>query len=369
MIVGIDGRELQGRPTGVGRYLRNLLREWSAAGHQHLIVYFNGPAPDDVALRLPGMESRPLGDSPLRGVLFAETRLRRAAVRDAVDVFFAPAYSCPLTLRRPRVTAIHDLSFFALPQEYTPHDGLRRRLLARASVRASTRVLTISDFSRREMLRLFPQAAARVVSIPLGPDDDLPQAPPREESRRALAVSGPLVLSVGAILNRRRLPELLAAFALLRRRLPTARLEVVGENRTHPRLDLEAEVARLGLTGHAQLRGFLDENGLALRYSAADLCVVLSDYEGFGLPALEALSRGVPLVTSNRPALSELFGEAALLVDPADPAAIAEAAARVLEDPELAARLRSQGLAVAARFSWAETARRTWAVLEEAAGA
>ena len=369
MIVGIDGRELQGRPTGVGRYLRNLLREWSRARHDRLIVYFNGPAPDDSVLRLPGIEVRPLGDRPTRGILFAETRLRVAANRDAVDVFFAPAYSCPLTLRRPRVTTIHDLSFFALSHEYTPHDRFRRRLLARASVRVSARVLTISDFSRREILRLFPNAAARVVSIPLGPDDDLPEAPPREESRRALSVTGPLVLSVGAILNRRRMPELLAGFALLRKRLPAARLEVVGENRTHPRLDLEADVERLGLRGHAFLRDFLDERALALRYAAADLCVVLSDYEGFGLPALEALSRGVPLVTSTRPALSELFGEAALLVDPTDPAAVAEAAARVLLDPALASELRRKGLALATRFSWAETARLTRACLEEAARA
>jgi glycosyltransferase involved in cell wall biosynthesis len=305
----------------------------------------------------------------MRGLVFAETRLRRAAARDAVVVFFAPAYSCPLTLRRPRVTAIHDLSFFALPAEYSPRDRLRRRLLARASVRASTRILTISDFSRRELLRLFPRAAGRVVTIPLGPDDDLPEAQPREEARQALAVAGPLVLTVGAILNRRRLPELLAAFALIRKRLPLARLEVVGENRTQPRLDLEAEVARLGLTGHAFLRGFLDENALALRYAAADLCVVLSDYEGFGLPALEALSRGVPLVTSHRPALSELFGEAALLVDPTDPAAGAMACLRVLEDPALANELRGKGHTLATRFSWAETARRTWTCLEEAAGA
>jgi glycosyltransferase involved in cell wall biosynthesis len=367
VIVGIDGRELQGRPTGVGRYLRNLLREWSALGQDRLVVYFNGPAPEDRVLSLPAIESRPLGDAPMRGLFFAETRLRSAAARDAVDVFFAPAYTCPLTLRRPRVTVVHDVSFFALPKEFTHLDRLRRQLLVRASVSASAAVVTVSDFSRHEIVRLFPRAASRVVTIPLGPDDDLPPGPPRPAARQALGVTGPLILSVGAILNRRRLPVLLAALALLTPRRPDLVLEVVGENRTEPRLDLEATLARLGLRGNVRLRGFLDENALALRYAAADLCVVLSDYEGFGLPALEAMSRGVPVVTSTRPALSEIFGQAAVLADPGDPAAVAEALARVLDDPALAAELRSKGRALAARFSWKETAQRTRACLVEAA--
>ena len=367
MKVGIDGRELQGRPTGVGRYLRNLLREWSARGEDRLHVYFNGPAPEDHVLGLPGIEPRPLGHAPTRGVLFAETRLREAATRDAVDVFFAPGYTCPLTLRRPRVTAIHDVSFFALPHEFAPLDRLRRQLLVRASVRASAAILTISEFSRREILRFLPAAAGRVVTIPLGPDDDLPPGPPRDAARRELGVTGPLVLSVGAILNRRRLPVLLAALALVRARRPDVVLEVVGENRTEPRLDLAAEVSRLGLHDHVRLRGFLDEKALALRYAAADLCVVLSEYEGFGLPALEALSRGVPLVTSSRPALSEIFADAAVLADPADAEAIATALSRVLDDPGLAVDLRTRGQALAATFSWRDTAEKTRACLAEAA--
>lgn len=368
MIVGIDGRELQGRPTGVGRYLRNLLREWSRSGGDRLIVYFNGPAPADTVLQLPGLEPRPLGETPIRGALFAETRLRRAAAGDSLDVFFAPGYTCPLTLRRPRVTAIHDLSFFALPQEFSRLDRLRRRALVRASVAVSRKVLTISDFSRREIIRVFPSSAARVVAIPLGPDDDLPPPPPRDAARRALGVEGPLLLTVGAILNRRRLPVLLEAVKQLAARHPALRLEVVGANRTEPRRDLEEDLRRLGLTGRVRLAGFVDENALALRYAAADVCVVLSDYEGFGLPALEALCRGVPLVTSARPALSELFGEAALLVDPGNPGEVATAVDRVLADPALAEDLRRRGQTLAARFSWAETARLTRRCLEEAAG-
>jgi glycosyltransferase involved in cell wall biosynthesis len=174
---------------------------------------------------------------------------------------------------------------------------------------------------------------------------------------------------VGSIFNRRCLPELLRATALLARRFPRLRLEVVGENRTHPRQDLHALVDRLGLGGAVRMAGFASESGLADRYAAADVAVFLSDYEGFGLGVLEAMSRGLPVVVSERPALGELYGEAALRVDPRDPRAVAEAVAVVLGDRALADDLAARGRALAARFSWKATAEATRAVLAEAAEA
>jgi hypothetical protein len=143
-----------------------------------------------------------------------------AARADAIDVFFAPAYSCPLRLERPRVTAVHDLSFFAYPQDFTLLDATRRRALVAASLRASRRVAVCSDFTARELARLFPDLAERAVHIPLAADEELPEAPPRAQARAELGVSGPLLLSVGAILNRRCLPELLRAVVRLRDRHP-----------------------------------------------------------------------------------------------------------------------------------------------------
>lgn len=365
--VGVDGRELQGRPTGTGRYLRNLLRAWAGEGRHDLLVYLRGAAPADPVLALPGLRPRPLPSlSP--GLLWQELRMARAALSDRVDVFFSPAYVCPLRLPVPRVTAVHDLSFFSLPGDFLPLDGLRRRLLVRASVRASRRVLACSEFTSRELALHFPGEARRAVHVPLGADEDLLPGPPREEARAALGVRGPLLLTTGTILNRRRLPVLLQATALLRRRWPALALDVVGENRTHPRLDLAAEVDALGLGGSARLSGFVDEAALALRYAAADVAVFLSEYEGFGLPPMEAAARGVPLVVSSRPSLGEVFAEAALLVEPRDAAAVAEAVDRLLRDAPLRDDRVARGRALAARHSWSETARRTLAVLEEAAG-
>jgi glycosyltransferase involved in cell wall biosynthesis len=270
-------------------------------------------------------------------------------------------------MRLPRVTTVHDLSFFALPRDFTLLDGFRRRTLVAASVRASRAIVAVSDFTRREIAAQFPEAEGKTVCVPLGADDDFSPPPSREEARARLGVNGPLLLAVGAIFNRRCLPDLLRAAARLLQRWPDLAVEVVGENRTHPALDVRGLVHGLGLERHVRLSGFVSDAALATRYAAADVAVVLSEYEGFGLPALEAMIRGVPVVTSTRPSLGEIFGEAALLVDPHDVPAIAGAVDRVLTEPGLRERLAAQGRELAARYSWAEAAHRTREVLAMAA--
>jgi glycosyltransferase involved in cell wall biosynthesis len=367
LVVGIDGRELAGRPTGTGRYLRNLLRHWRETGDA-LFVYFNGPPALDPVLDHPGVRKRPLGDGCARGLVWQEWILPPAATADGVDVFFSPAYACPLRLDRPRVTAVHDLSFFAHPQDFSLLDGIRRRALVTPSLRASRRVPVCSEFTARELARLFPDLAERAVHIPLGADADLAQVPPRVEARAALGVTGPLVLAVGAILNRRCIPELLRAVLRLRDRHPGLLLDIVGENRTHPRLDLEALVVGLDLRASVRLSGFVEDTELALRYAAADAFVALSEYEGFGLPALEAAAHGLPLVVGRPPSLGEIFRDAALLVDPRDESAIAHALDRLLGDARTRAALVAASRALAARHSWVETARLTRETLLFAAG-
>jgi glycosyltransferase involved in cell wall biosynthesis len=198
-----------------------------------------------------------------------------------------------------------------------------------------------------------------VVQVPLGADDDLPAPPAREDARRRLAVRGPLLLTVGAIFNRRCLPVLLRATSRLVRRHPTLALEVVGENRTVPPLDLPRAVRALDLQDHVRLAGFVSEEGLADRYAAADVAVFLSEYEGFGLPVLEAMRRGVPVACSDRGALAEVAGDAALLFDPGDQQAVTSAIRRLLRDRELRAELVRRGRARVARFSWRRTAELT----------
>ncbi len=356
LVVGIDARELQEKPTGTGRYLRSLLRVWIRDSPDRFVAYFSGPAPDDPVVRHPRVRARPIGERRVAAIVWEELRLPPVVRADAIDVFFSPAYTCPLRLRLPRVTAVHDLACFSCPEDFGLAHALRRRVMVALSLHASRRILACSDFTRREIVSRFPALGDRVVHVPLGCDDDLAPPPPREDARRRLGVAGPFVITVGSVFNRRCIPELLRATALLRARHPGLVLDVVGDNRTTPRLDL-ARIARgLGLETQARFSGFVDEAGLADRYAAADAAVFLSEYEGFGLPALEAASRRVPLVAGRRPALSEVVGGAALLVDPRNEREIAAALDLLLSDPALRRGQIERGLAVAARHSWTRTA-------------
>jgi glycosyltransferase involved in cell wall biosynthesis len=369
VIVGIDARELQGRPTGTGRYLRSLIRQWTIEDSgDRFVAYFNGGIPADPVLREPKLVNRSSKGEPIQALRWQEGYLPAAIERDLVDVFFSPAYTCPLRLRIPRVTAVHDLSFFSVPHDFSWREAFRRRVLTGLSVRASSRVLACSAFTRREIVSHFPESADRVREIPLGPDEDLPQAPGRTEARARLGVEGPLLLTVGTLLNRRNLATLIQAAGLLARRFPKLVLDVVGDNRTHPRIDFEVFARRLGLEGRVRLSGFVTDAGLADRYAAADVAVFLSSYEGFGLPALEAAARRVPLVLSRCPSLGEVFAGAARFVEPQDPADVAVAVAEVLDDAQARAGLIDAGASLASRHSWSRTARLTRQALREAAG-
>ncbi len=364
--IGVDARELQGRPTGVGRYLRNLIRGFTRDLGDTVVAYVVGRPPADPVLEHPLVEVRPL--RRLRpGLAWQQLSLPPSARASRLDVFFAPAYTCPWSLGIPCVTTVHDLSFFALPEDFAWQEGLRRRLTVAASIRASARVIAVSDFTRREITSRFPAEADRVVTIPHGADDDLPEPPRRDEARARLGLRGPLVLTVGTVFGRRRLPVLLRAIGRVRTRFPGVRLDVVGDVRAHAPFDGPALARRLGLADCVSFTGFVDEAGLADRYASADAAVFLSAYEGFGLPALEAMARGVPVVVSDRPALNEIFGEAALVAPLEDEVAIADAIARLLSDQALHVERVHRGRNLAARYSWTLAAMQTRAVLAAAA--
>ena len=363
--IGIDGRELSGKPTGVGRYLRSLLRRFALDRRHQFLIYSS--APIVLPVESACLETRVLpGGHPLAW----EQRTLPGALRDdRIDVLLSPAYSCPLFANVPRVTAIHDLSFFARREEFSLAHGLRRRVMARLSARVSRRILACSEFTRTEVERhLGGAAAAKTEVVLLGPDDDLPKGPGREASRKALGLDAgdAYIITVGTVLRRRNVSTLIRAVARLREAMPEIRLGIIGENRSHPFEDLEALAKSLGCAEAVRVSGFVSDEEVAAHYAAADIAVFLSGYEGFGLPALEAMSRGVPVIIADRGSLNEMFAKGALVVEPEE-TAVAAALNRGLNEPGVSADLRWKGLERAKAFSWVRASNETVAVLEQAA--
>lgn len=358
--IGIDARELLGQTTGVGRYLGELLARWTArtdAAERRFILY--SPEPLKVSVPEGLTEARVLPGGT--GTWWEQTALRGAVRRDRPDVFFAPAYTAPVGLGIPFAVTIHDISFIAHPEWFRPRERFRRRLLTTHAARTARVIFTDSEFSRSEIegrLRVEP-ARLRVIPPGLTPSGS---RTPHPGSRL------PLVLFVGSLFNRRRLPDLMAAFARVAAGLPDARLVVVGADRTWPRQDLSKLAESLGIGPRVDLRSYVTEEELRDLYARASVFGFLSEYEGFGLTPLEALSAHVPIVVLDTPVAREVYGAAAAYVQRGDVEGTAAALDRFLRSPAAAAAQLAHAPAVLARYSWDRAAEETLGHIERIAG-
>jgi len=364
MKIAIDARELSGRPTGVGRYLAELLRAWDdlpgALVHEFALCATSPVStPPLPHLRV----SHHL--SPGGGPWWEQRSLPRLAA--GADVLFAPAYSGPLFPGMPMVVTIHDVSFAAHPEWFAPRERLRRRLTTRAAAWRARRVLTVSDFSKREIVRCLGTDAAKVDVIysgatPLG--DGMPDVGPDDGSARPATV-----LFVGSIFARRHVPELIEGFGRLARRRAGVALEIVGDNRSRPPVDLDALVRASGDDGRVRIRHYVADAELATLYRGAAAFAFLSEYEGFGLTPLDALAAGVPIVVLDTEVAREIYGPAAIYVAAPEPALVEAALDAALFDPATRRRVLDAAPHVLERYSWRESAQRTLQILLAAASA
>src|SRR5688572_17178251 len=227
MRIAIDARELIAKPTGVGRYLSSLLAAWSrlpaAASHEFVLC-----SPEPLPSSCAQADNVSVVTAPGRGTLWQQITLPRLIHAVNADVIFAPAYSGPLVSKRPMVVSVHDVSFAAHPEWFGRREGLQRRVMSRFSARRAARILTFSDFSKREIISRLGVEPDRVEVIYHGLTTLAGINPygltTSDETERPMP-DAPAVLYAGSIFNRRHIPELLDGFALLAARYATARLE------------------------------------------------------------------------------------------------------------------------------------------------
>lgn len=278
-------------------------------------------------------------------------------------------YMAPFSTPCPLVTIIHDTVWKTLPQTFPRKDRLILNTFLPGTIRRAAAIATVSEFSRTEILRYYPQAAGKTHVVPnavSGVYHPIDDAAVRELVRRKYHLPERFILSVGVLQPRKNVERLIRAYGALDPKLRERYALVITGKQGWLADNLPEVAAEVG--EGIVFTGYVEDEALPVLYSLADCFAYPSLYEGFGLPPLEAMACGTPVVASAIPPLQEVTQGAALLVDPTDTGAIAGALERVLTDAALAADLRARGLERAAQFSWKESAMRMLEVLRIAVG-
>jgi len=286
------------------------------------------------------------------GLLGAELWLRRPGL------FFSPGYNVPVGWPYPYVFTLHDLHHLCVPEDSSPAKRAYYKYILRPACHKAAFLLTGSEYSRHEIQEWAKLKDEKIVAVSYGVDL------PFTHSGRRYEPGYPYLLYVGSHKPHKNLARLLKAFAISGVQ-KDVRLLLTGSEET----ELAKQIAGLGLNGGVVFAGFPADDDLADLFRGAAGFVFPSLYEGFGLPPLEAMACGVPVLTSNVCSLPEVVGDAAILIDPLDVEDIAQGIQRLIGDDALREDLRWKGVERARRFSWGETARRTRQVLDAAMNA
>ena len=366
MRIGIDARKLH--DFGIGTYIRNLLRQLARLDQQTEFVILSRPE-DVFTLATLGDNFRAVPETSGNYSIAEQVRIPLALRRERVTLFHAPHYVLPPLVGCQSVVTIHDCIHLMFPQ-YLPNK--MALAYARTSIglaaRRATRVMTVSESSKRDILR-FVDTQPEKIDVIYNAYDERFAIEPREEDvarvRERYQLHDPFVLYAGNVKPHKNLERLIDAFHLVRKQgLDNLKLVLIGDE-ISKYTALRRAVHQYQLRTHVRFLGYLPEETLAVMYRLAGVFVFPSLYEGFGLPPLEAMASGTPVVTSNVSSLPEVAGDAAVLVDPYEPRAIADGITRVLTDETLRGDLRRKGLARAGQFSWEQSMQRVHDIYRE----
>lgn len=372
MRIGIDYTAAVWQGAGIGRYTRELVRAVVAQGRscEYVLFYAAGGLTDQqhglgdlrrLQADFPHVRTAPIPLSPRRLTQFWQ-RLRAPLPVEAftgrIDVLHAPDFVMPPTLA-PSLLTIHDLSFLIYPQFAVPSMVRYLSTAVPRSVRRASMLLADSEATRRDLARLLHVPSERVTVVYPGVSAAFRPLPPDvyEPVRRRYGLPDEFLLFVSTLNPRKNVVRIVEAFAALIAdgRRPALRLVLAGQ-RGWLYDEIFATIDRLQLGARVHVLDFVDDSDLPALYNAAAACVYPSLYEGFGLPALEALACGTPLVTARNSSLTEVAEGAAMLADAEDVESIANGIARILDDAALRARLRAAGLERAKQFTWERAA-------------
>ena len=357
MKIGIDAHNLEGKRTGVGRVLVNLLNQWNSfnlSSDLEFVLYFKKEIPD---LNLSDrFERKLLGSNS--NALFMHYFLPKAAKKDKLDILFCPSYVSPIFYRGKTVLILHDIIYQVHPKSYnwpSIWDKILLKKFSQISAQKASLIIVPSEFTRQEVLKHYQVKSDKVLVTLWGCDDDFRQINNQdelEEIKRKYKIKDKFIFYIGSIFNRRHLPEVIKAFKNITSKLPNYQFLIVGVNYTNIP---EQELSQKSILRQEYLSG----RDLVKLYNAADLLIYLSDYEGFGLPVLESMACGTPVITSNKASFPEVANQSVIYIqDNSNIQEIEKAIYRGLTNQQLRQNLINKGLEQANKFSWSKCAKK-----------
>ena len=343
------------RSAGINWYIYHLLRNLPTGDHFAYTVFHNEPRASAYFKTMTLARSRVPTAQPLARI-FWEQFIQPFAIRHArLDLLHALAFAGPRVIGIPWVVTVYDLSFIHFPESFNVANRVYLAWAVRDAMRRADRVIAISESTRRDVLKLFGGDPRKVQVVYCGADATFAPAQNKNavaEFRARHHLPEKIILHVGTIEPRKNIVGLIRAFARAKRaaHLPH-RLVLIGA-RGWKFAEVDAAIEQETLHNDVIFAGYVPQDELPNWYNAADLFAYPSRYEGFGLPPLEAMACGTPVVTSNAASLPEVVGDAAIQVAPDDHTALADALVRALTDRALREQMIARGIAQAARFSW-----------------
>jgi glycosyltransferase involved in cell wall biosynthesis len=376
MHIGIDAHAIGAQQGGNETYIRNLIKALAGIDGENRYTIYLAKAAAAAEWRNGFVERH--GNFKVQ-LLPPPTPLVRVPVFLAYELFRRPVdvlhvqYTAPPLCRIPVVAMIHDLAFEHLPETFTRRGSFQLKLTVRATAKKAARIATVSEYSRQDLIRTYQLPPEKVVVTYNGVEPHFtpqPKSPNEAEGlRRRFGLARDFLLTVGSLQPRKNLVRLIRAYSKLRSECAdfTHQLVVVGR-KLWLADEIFAEVKRQRWAGDVIMTGYVEDEDLPALYRAASAFVYPSIFEGFGLPPLEAMACGTPVVTGDNSSLPEVTGEAALLVDAKDEHALANALLEVVNNEPLRATLREKGIAQARKFTWRAAAEKTLQLYREASG-
>jgi glycosyltransferase involved in cell wall biosynthesis len=357
------------RAAGINSYIYSLLQHLPDAVGEHKLTVFLGDK--EASGSLPGVETRvstlPTRNPAIR-ILWEQLVQPVQLLREGIDILHSLAFVQPVALHCAGVVTVYDLSFVLFPQRLPSWRRTYLRWGTAFSVQRAGRVIAISASTKRDVVRVLDVSEGKVDVVPCGVDEGFRpvESPAQLDALRTKRHLPPkMILFVGTVEPRKNLTTLLRSYALLKRRFAPPPLVLAGP-RGWGHEETISLVEELGLKNEVIFPGYIPREELPLWYNAATLFVYPSLYEGFGLPPLEAMACGTPVIASNTSALPEVVSDAGLLVEPTDAEEMAEAMHLLLSDGDLRDTLRRKGLQRAESFSWQRAAVETARVYDRA---